>query len=110
MSLIAASKVGSNAEVRARLEAAIRIAAAERIAWEGNAGRLAVRAQNDMPTVLEQFLQFVTTNQAIIDAACPSCGCAWQTTDGQSIDQSLRWLVGDKWATVGDRLYPPQGA
>lgn len=103
--LSAAKKLQTNPDVVAKVESAIRITAAARYEWAGKAGQLAKVSLLDPTIPLAFFAAYMSTNSTITADACPSCGYAWHTADGD-IDAAIMYVVGDRWEAVANKIYP----
>lgn len=100
MTLLAASKITKNDELRARTSAALRKVGAAKLAENGAPGQLARAAYIAPETMLEPFLLRVATNTDVTAAACESCG---HVTTG---DDTLEWIVLNAWDTVAAEQFP----
>ena len=104
MSLLSSQALITNPTLLARVEAAVRQTAAERIKWEGAAGDLARAAYRDPAAVAPSFMLRLATNGDMAAAACSSCGHV-EKVGTQHVDETITWIVGDSWEPIAQDLY-----
>ena len=104
--LSATAKLATNPEVRDKVAAAIRNAAAGKYAASGKAGRLARVALLDPTIPLEHLLVRIAADATITGPACPACGHAWETDGGTPIDDAISYVVDTQWDAVAEIIYP----
>lgn len=104
MSLLSAQALITNDILNARVEAAIRQAAAARSKWEGAAGDLARGAYRDPGSVAPSFMLRLATNGDMAASACSSCGHV-EKVGTQHVDETIEWIVGDSWESIAQDLY-----
>ena len=100
MNLLASQAMFNNETFHARLNAAIRKAAAERLQWAAPAGTLAQAAYTAPETVAPSFLLRLATNADVVAAVCEACGHA-----GGVPDDTIEWIVVDSWDTIAVEMY-----